>query len=169
MIADQPTAQRHSSPKVAARVTRALVAELIGLTLALGACRAEDRMQATLDKPAQVTAKAANENVLGGTNLGAPRVLLTITAYQPPTDKKPVEVVVRAKAAAGGTSQEIGRFAIVPATRFTTAEKDRHQSFALALPSTLADQKTLTLEVVLAPVNGGGQDARVEVGSAAIR
>ena len=144
-----------------------LKAGLIALAVAIGACQAEDSMQVTLDKPAVVTAKPATAAMLGGADIGARRVLLSVVGYTPPADKKPVDIVVRV-VLAGGDRREVGRFAIVPAAPFGTADAARHQNFAFALPADLAGQKTLSLEVALVPVNGGGQGARLEVGSAAI-
>jgi hypothetical protein len=64
---------------------------------------------------------------------------------------------------------EIGRFAIMPAAAFSAADTARHQNFAFALPVDFTGEKSLSLEVALVPVNGGGLDASLEVGSAAIR
>lgn len=151
-----------------AGLVRIIAAGLLALGAALGGCQAENRMQATLDKPAMVTAGPATAALLGSADFGGARhVLITIAAFTPPPDKKPVEVVVSA-ARAGGGSREIGRFAITPYAPFVRGS-GRQQNFALALPADLAGEKTLTLSVALVPVRGGGQGARLEVGSAALQ
>ncbi len=123
-------------------------------------------MLATLDKPAVMTA------TLSGPTLtetpGPPRVLLTIVAFTPPPDKKPVEIVVSAARHDGSARHELGRVAISPYAAFGRGDTKRWQNFAFALPDALTGQATLTLSVALVPALGGGKGASLEVGSAAI-
>ena len=148
----------------------ATVAGLVLFTVALGGCaRAENRMQATIGKPAIVTATTATANLTGAAEMGGRKVLLSITAFTPPPDKNPVEIVVNATRADGRASQEIGRFAITPYAAFTAADPARVQNFTLTLPAALASERNLTLSVALSPVRGGGQGASLEVGRAVIQ
>ncbi len=148
-------------------LVRGAVVGILAAAAMLAGCRAEERMLATPGKPAIVPARPASAALLGAADIGASRLILTIVAFTPPSDKKPVEIVVRA--AAAGQGRELGRVAIMPYAAFRATDTARRQNLTFALPADLAGEKTLTLEVALVPVLGGGKDASLEVGGAAIR
>jgi hypothetical protein len=138
-------------------------AAVFALVAALSACEAEERMRATLGQPALVTARHVNAPV----NAASPRrVVVTIVAFTPPPDKKPVEIVVTASAR--GASHELGRVAVTPYASFGPADTARHKTFAFALPPDLTTD-AVDVSVALAPVQGGGEGASLNVGSATIR
>lgn len=136
-------------------------------TAMLGGARAEDRMQATLDAPAVVRANLTGH--LMTDSPGPPRVYLSIVAFTPPPDRKPVEIVVSAARVSGGPPRELGRVAIVPYRAFGVKNKARQQYFAFAVPADFASDVSLTISVALVPANGGGKGARLQVGDASIR
>jgi hypothetical protein len=135
------------------------------LLAVMSACKAEERMRATLDQPALVTAKPANTAMLGAAH--SRRVVVTIAAFTPPPDKMPVEIVVSASSS-GGAAHELGRVAVLPYAAFGAGDTARHKTFAFAIPPELAGD-ALNLSVSLVPVRGGGRGASLEVGGAAIR
>jgi len=139
------------------------VAVVVAFLAVIGACEAENRMQATLDRPALVTAKAQDGATLG---VATPRVVVTIVAFTPPPDRQPVEIVVTATS--GGASHELGRVAVTPYAAFTPADTARHRTFAFPLPPEMK-ANVVTLSIVLVPVRGGGQGASLEIGNAVIR
>jgi hypothetical protein len=149
-------------------LVRAIAAGLLALAAALGGCHAEDRMHATLGKPAIVTAMPATAAVLDGADIGTRQVLIGVVAFTPPPDKRPVEAVVSVRLP-GGSVREIGRFSIMPSAPFGAGDPSKRQNFALPLPPDLAGQQALTLSIALVAVSGGGQGASLDVGSAAIR
>jgi hypothetical protein len=142
-----------------------LAGALALLLTPLAAMAAEgDRVHATIDEPAVVTATPAPER---GALAGGARVVVSVTAFQPPQDGGPVQVVVKAQH--DGAEREIGRFGITPYTAFKADERSRPKSFGLALPSELAGGGPIKLNVYLVPTRGEGKGARLEVGSAEIR
>lgn len=121
-------------------------------------------MRATLDHPAQVRAAAGAAALAGAQR----RVIVTIVAFTPPPDGKPVEIVVSA-VPASGPARELGRVAVTPYAAFGASETARHRTFAFHLPTDLANTPALDLRVALVPVRGGGAGAGLEVGSATLR
>jgi hypothetical protein len=135
----------------------------------LAAIAAEgDQVHATVDRPAVVTATPAPKPTLGRPAAGeGARVVVSVTAFQPPQDGGPVQVVVKAQR--DGTEREIGRFGILPNTAFRAGERSKAKSFGLALPKELASGAPVKLNVYLVPTRGEGTGARLEVGGAEIR
>ena len=142
---------------------RRTVAVVIAFLAVIGACKAEERMQATLGQPALVTAKPAA--ALGAA--ASRRVIVTIVAFTPPPDRRPVEIVVTASSA-GRPPHELGRVAVTPYAAFTATDTARHKTFAFALPAEFKEN-AVDLSVALVAVRGGGQGASLEVGSVALR
>ena len=144
----------------------AIGASVILLALpSLAAAAAEaQRVQATIDKPAVVTAipAPADEATAGSSR----RIVIKVTGFQPAEDG-PVQVVVKAQR--NDKEQEIGRFGIFPYRPFTAADHPKGQTFGLPLPKDLASGGPVKLYVYLVPANGQGKGASVEIGSAEIR
>src|SRR3569833_1182780 len=143
---------------------RRIVASLVAFLAVMSACKAEERMHATLGQPALVTAKRVAAGPLGGLSR---RVVVTIAAFTPPPDTMPVEIVVSATSA-GGAMRELGRVSVLPYAAFGVNDTARHMTFAFVLPPGFAGD-ALNLRVSLVPVRGGGQGASLEIGSATIR
>ena len=144
---------------------RRIVASLVAFLAVMSACKAEERMHATLGQPALVTAKRVADGALGAR--ASRRVVVTVAAFTPPPDKMPAEIVVSATSA-GGAMRELGRVSVLPYAAFGVNDTARHKTFAFALPPGFAGD-ALNLSVSLVPVRGGGQGASLEIGSAAIR
>ena len=164
-----PTSFLRAAQRLGRRIMdhrRSCLAGAFALVLTpLAAMAAEgDQVHATIDKPAVVTATPAPERGSAG---GGARVVVSVTAFQPPQDGGPVQVVVKAQR--DGTEREIGRFGITPHTAFKADERSRPKSFGLALPSELASGGPIKLNVYLVPTRGEGRGARLEVGGAEIR
>ena len=149
------------------RRMRVLSAAALILGALPSAVWAEDSMRATTSHPAIVTAGSADPALLGAANIGTGHLLVRVSAYTPPPDKKPVEIVVSAKLATG--LREIGRFSIMPAIAFTAGDHHPTQNFALDLPDDLRGKRSLDLSVAIVPVLSGGQGASVTIAGAAIR
>jgi hypothetical protein len=140
----------------------ALPAAFVGSVAAKGGS-----VLATVDRPAVVMASpAAAERGAIERNVGEPRVIVTVTGFQP-AHTGAVQAVV--KALLDGTEQEIGRFGIVPHAAFKAAEPSQAQSFSLPLPKGLATGGSVRLNVYLVPSTGDGKGARLEVGGAEIQ
>jgi hypothetical protein len=108
-------------------------------------------MLATLDKPATVTVRRAP--VAGETAAPRrPRVIISVTGYNPTADCTPVQVVVKGRID-DGPELEVGRFAITPDRAFDAAAPEA-QRFALPLPSELATDKPVRFSVNLVPAEG---------------
>jgi hypothetical protein len=144
----------------------ALAAAALFLGALPSAVWAGNAMLATTERPAIVTAKAADQALLGAADIGKGHLLIEVAAYTPSPDKKPVEVVVSAKLASG--LREIGRFSIMPAAAFNAGSHRPTQNFALPLPDDLKGKPSLELSVAIVPVLNGGQGASVTIANAAI-
>ena len=124
-----------------------------------------DRPSATVENPAVVTATAGlPEGFLGQ----SPRVIVSVTGYEPPREGG-VEVVVKAQSESSPKEQEIGRFAVFPETAFKAPDPSKAKRFGLPLPRVLAASKSVTLRVYLVPFRGSGEGALLELGGAEIR
>ena len=146
---------------------RGLMAGLIALAVTWGGAHAEDRMRATLDQSAVLT--AALSGPLMTDTPGPLRLHVSIVAFTPPRDRKSVEIVVSASAPPNGAPHELGRVAITPYAAFGARDTARHQYFAFHIPDDIKSVYRLTVSVALHPVNGGGTGASLEVGEANIR
>jgi len=146
---------------------RVLAAAALILGALPSAVGAEDSMRATIGHPAIVLAGPADAALLGAADIGTGHLLIRVAAYTPPPDKKPVEIVVRARLANG--LHEIGRFSIMPAVAFVAGDRRATQNFALDLPDDLKGKRSLELSVAVVPVLSGGQGASVTIAGAAIR
>ena len=128
----------------------------------IGAFAAEsDQLLATPERPAVVTARKSTQ--IEATRR-APRVVVSVTRFQPAHSGEPVQVVVKARDAAG-TEREIGRFALTPNIPFKAADPSRAQRFGLRLPVGVSNDRPLELNVYL-EAEKGGAGAQLEVGSA---
>ncbi len=108
-------------------------------------------MLATLDKPATVTVQRAP--VAGETAAPRrPRVVISVTNYNPAVDCTPVQAVVKGRID-DGPELEVGRFAITPDRAFDAAAPEA-QRFALPLPSALATDKPVRFTVNLVTAEG---------------
>jgi len=146
---------------------RILAAAVVALGALPSAVWAGDSMRATTGHPAIVTAGPAGAALLGAANIGTGHLLIRVSAYTPPPDKKPVEIVVSAKLASG--LREIGRFSIMPAAPFAAGDHYPTQNFSLDLPSDLKGKRSIVLSVAVVPVLTGGEGASVTIAGAAIR
>jgi hypothetical protein len=150
---------------------RAAVGLGIALILAAGAgmwdlaLAQNERLSATVENPAVVTAKAAPAEGFTGQS---PRVIVSVTGFEPPREGG-VEVVVKAQAEGSQKEQEIGRFAVFPEATFKAPDPSKAKRFGLPLPQELAASKAVTLRVYLVPFRGSGEGARLELGGAEIR
>ncbi len=123
-------------------------------------------MVATVDNPAVIgAAAAAGKHHEPGQS---PRVIMSVTGFQPPQDGA-VQVVVKAEKDDAGTEQEIGRFGIFPNAEFKATDLSKAQRFGLPLPNELASGGTVKLKVYLVPLRGDGKGARLDLGGAEIR
>src|SRR6266516_3872325 len=121
---------------------------------------------ATVDNPAVIgAAAAAGKHHEPGQS---PRVIMSVTGFQPPQDGA-VQVVVKAEKDDAGTEQEIGRFGIFPNAEFKATDLSKAQRFGLPLPNELASGGTVKLKVYLVPLRGDGKGARLDLGGAEIR
>jgi hypothetical protein len=133
----------------------------VGLAVAGG-----DQVVVTVDKPGGVTATAAPAPERRAADQ-SPRVIISVTGFQPPQDGA-VQAVVKAQREDTGVEQEIGRFGIFPHAAFKV-EPSKAQRFALPLPKELASGAPVQLKVYLVPFQGEGKGAWLEVGGAEIR
>jgi hypothetical protein len=124
-----------------------------------------DRLSATVENPAVVTATAAPAE---GLTSPSPRVIVSVTGFEPPREGG-VEVVVKAQSESSPKEQEIGRFAVFPETAFKAPDPSKAKRFGLPLPQVLAASKSVTLRVYLVPFRGSGEGALLELGGAEIR
>jgi hypothetical protein len=110
-----------------------------------------DAMLATLDKPATITVQRAP---VAGESAAPrrPRVIVSVTNYNPAVDCTPVQVVVKGRIG-DGPELEVGRFAITPDRAFDAAAPEA-QRFALPLPSALATDKPVRFTVNLVTAEG---------------
>jgi hypothetical protein len=147
---------------VACSIALAFVAGAIFWDLALAQIGSPS---ATVESPAVVTATAASQE---GFASPSPRVIVSVTGFQPPREGG-VEVVVKAQAKDSPEEHEIGRFAVFPETPFKAPDPSKAKRFGLPLPQELAASKAVTLRVYLVPFKGSGEGARLELGGAEIR
>jgi hypothetical protein len=96
-----------------------------------------DRPSATAESPAVVTATAAPAE---GFTSQSPRVIVSVTGFEPPRDGG-VEVVVKAQAEGSPKEQEIGRFGVFPEAAFKAPDPSKAKRFGLPLPKELAASK----------------------------
>jgi hypothetical protein len=143
----------------------------LALAFAAGACiwdsalAQNDRLLATVENPAVVTATAAPAE---GFTSQSPRVIVSVTGFEPPREGG-VQVVVKAQSERSPQEQEIGRFAVFPETAFKAPDQSKAKRFGLPLPQELAASKAVTLRVYLVPFRGSGEGAQLELGVAEIR
>ena len=134
--------------------------------LALAAACAEDnRLIATVGKPAIVTATPAGVSQQDAGS--GPRVVVEVTGYQPAREGA-VRGVVKVQKP-DGSEQEIGTFGVFPNTAFK-ADTSRPRSYSFDLPKELASGKVqLKVELVPDKAQGSGAGAQLEVGKAELR
>jgi hypothetical protein len=132
----------------------------------VGALAAEgDQLQATIGKPAVVTATPASTAMTAPAD--QPRVVINVIGFRPAQDGS-VQAVVKAQKA-DGTEQEVGRFALFPQAEFKADAAAAVQRYSIPLPRELAGGGPVKLKVELLPMTGKGEGARLEVGGAEIR
>ena len=136
----------------------------VGCVLALlasGAAAENERMDATVEKPALVTATGPS------TPSTKSHVVISVTGFQPAAEGA-VQAVVKARNQ-DGTEQELGRFGLHPQTSFKS-EPTGAQRYSVPLPKNLASEGSVNLKVELVPgLKGTGEGARLELGGAEIR
>ena len=139
----------------------------LALIALIAAIAAEgDQLLATVDRPAILTATPAA--ALESTAAGQPpsRVIVHVTAYQPP-QKGAIRGVVKVQKP-DGSEQEIGTFGVFPDTAFK-ADSSRARRYSFPLPKELATGAVkLKVEVVPDKAQGTGEGAQLEVGRAEI-
>jgi hypothetical protein len=150
-----------------ARMSRIVAGSLVAMAAVLGVAAAKDSMLATIDKPATLTATPVSAAMLGAADIGTGHVLVTVVAFTPPPDRKPVEAVVWISRRGGGPAQKVGSFAITPYAPFKARDPSMAQRFQFPLPASLAGQRTLDVSVALVPVGTGVKGASLEIGTVA--
>jgi hypothetical protein len=136
---------------------------ILGLAVAIRA--EDDRLIATVGKPAIVTATPAG--AAQDSSGSAPRVVVHVTGYQP-AQEGAVRGVVKVQKP-DGSEQEIGTFGVFPNAAFK-AETSRARSYSFDLPKELATGKVqLKVELVPDKAQGTGAGAQLEVERAEVR
>jgi hypothetical protein len=124
----------------------------------------EDRLIATVDNPAIVTAAPAAS---AAANNSPPRVIVHVTGYQP-AQKGGVRAVVKVQKP-DGADQEIGTFGIFPDKAFK-ADTSRARAYSFPLPKELAAGAVkLKVEIVPDKAQATAEGAQLEVGRAEIQ
>jgi hypothetical protein len=139
-----------------------------------GAFAAEnEQLLATPERPAVVVARKSAQPEDGRRGIQpegirrSPRVVVSVTRFQPARSGEPVQVVVKARDASG-TEREVGRFGLTPNIPFKAADPSRAQRFGLRLPVGVSNDQPLQLNVYLEAADGGA-GAQLEVGGAELR
>jgi hypothetical protein len=78
-----------------------------------------------------------------------------------PASTGPVQIVVRTFSNAAPV--EIGRFALYPERRFSSAEPAKSQHFRLTIPGQLRLKRSSLLQIYIVPTVDTGEGASVEV------
>lgn len=124
---------------------------------------AENRMLATVDKPA--TVPIAHSEPTAGQREEPRHVVVTVIGFQP-SPAGPVQAIVEAQC--GSAQVEIGRFGLLPQTAFSSAESHKAQRFSFNIEgSTCRQLENVTIR--LAPSHGDGKGASLEIGGAELR
>jgi hypothetical protein len=127
-------------------------------------------MLATVDRAATITVQPAAGNSAGNFDAGrSHQVIISVVGFTPSQDKDPVQFVVKASNQEGGHEKEIGRFGILPATKFRADNVSKAERFSFKLPVELATGRPVRLTISVVPSNGRGLGARLEVGGAELR
>jgi hypothetical protein len=124
----------------------------------------EDRLLATMDKPA--TVPIVQSLSADATKGGPMHVIVTVTGFQP-SPAGPVQAIVEAKC--GTSLVEIGRFGILPQTSFSASEPSKAQRFSFAIASDSTCQRPESVIIRLVPSHGDGRGATLEIGRAELR
>ena len=150
-----------------AHISRLHAATIImfGVAAVIYAVTAQERpLRATVGQP--LTMPVSRAPLTTASPGGARHVVVTVTAFQPSPDG-PVQAVV--SALCGASVVELGRFGLLPQKGFSAAEPAKAQRFSLPVGADGACMAPDHVTISLAPNQGEGRGASLEIGSAELR